>query len=106
MGAVHRFASGDSVPPRAQPSGIAQRRKFPGNYPQRFLKNVFRNIGVANDGPNMFVERTLQRAQKTVERSSVAGLCPPDEQQLVSALRQRALIDSRAISTRPTEREM
>jgi len=54
----------------------------------------------------MLVELTLKQRQHVIERLSVAGLCPRDKEQLVSAFCQGEPIDSRAISTRPTEREM
>ena len=106
MRAVHGFSRGDPVRPRAHPSRVTKRRKLSRDHPQRFLQNVFRSIGVADDGANVLVKLILQPAQQTVERFSIARLCSRDEEQLVSALCQWALIDSRAISTRPTEREM
>jgi hypothetical protein len=54
----------------------------------------------------MLVELILKQGQHAIECLSVAGLCPRDEEQLVGTLCQWELIDSRAISTRPTEREM
>jgi len=104
--AVDGFAGSDPVRPRAHPSRVTERWELPGDYPQRFLKNVLRGIGIRDDRIDVLVKLRLKRAQQTVERLSVAGLCAPDEEKLVSAFRQRALIDSRAISTRPTEREM
>ncbi len=106
MGAVHGFAGSDPVRPRAHPSRVTERWKLPGNYPQRLLKNVLRSIGIPHDRLDVLVQLSLQRGEQTVERFSVAGLCTPDEEQLVSAFGQGALIDSKAISTRPTEREM
>ena len=106
MRAVDCLAGSDPVRPCAHPPWVTQGWKLPGNHPERLLQNVFRCIGVANDGADMLVERILKRRQHVIERLSVAGLCPRDEEQLASALGQGALIDSRALSTRPTEREM
>jgi hypothetical protein len=104
--AVNRFAGSDAVGPRAHPFRVAERWELPSNHPQRFLKNVFSHIGVADDGSDVLEEGILQQAEQAIERLSVAGLCPRDEEQLVRAFRQGALIDSSAIRTRPTEREM
>ena len=103
---VHGFTSRNTVGPDAHPPRIAQRRKLARNYPQRFLKNVLRGVGVTDDCQDVSVERTLQRAENAIQRFSVAGLRTCYEEQLIGALSQCALIDSRATSTRPTDREM
>ena len=106
MCSMHGFSGCDPVRPRAHPSRVTERRKLARDHPQCFLQDVLRSIGIPHNCIDVVIQLSLNRAQQTIERFSIAGLCPRDEEQIVSAICQWALIDSRAISTRPTEREM